>query len=46
MLLYTTLDMMEKVKPQLEKLIETDSVNFYEGAASYAEFSERVVDVD
>ena len=46
MLLYTTPDLMEKVKVQLEKLIETDEVNVFEGSSSYAEFSERIIDVD
>jgi len=46
MLLYTTQDMMEKVKVQLEKLIETNEVNYFEGNASYLELSERIVDVD
>ncbi|NOT75828.1 MAG: hypothetical protein HOP08_12960 [Cyclobacteriaceae bacterium] len=46
MLLYTTPDLMEKVKVQLEKLIETDEVNVFEGSASYLEFSERIIDVD
>jgi acetolactate synthase-1/3 small subunit len=46
MLLYTTQDMMEKVKVQLEKLIETNEVNYFEGSASYLELSERIVDVD
>jgi acetolactate synthase small subunit len=45
-LLYTTPDMMEKVKVQLEKLIETNEVNYVEGSASYVEFTERIVDVD
>ncbi|CAN5473797.1 hypothetical protein BH09BAC3_BH09BAC3_34380 [soil metagenome] len=46
MLLYTTPDLMEKVKVQLEKLIETDEVNVFEGSSSYLELSERIVDVD
>ncbi len=46
MLIYTTPDLMEKVKVQLEKLIETDEVNVFEGSASYLELSERIVDVD
>ena len=31
LLLYTTPDMMEKVKHQLEKLIEVECANYYEG---------------
>ena len=46
MLLHTTDDMMDRVKDQLEKLIEVDKVVFYEGSAMYADLSERVVDVD
>ena len=46
MLIYTTPDLMEKVKVQLEKLIETDEVNVFEGNSSYAELSERIIDVD
>jgi len=46
MLLFTTPDLMEKVKGQLEKLIETDEVNVFEGSASYLEFSERIIDID
>ena len=46
MLLYTTHDMAEKVKVQLEKLIEVESVSYQEGNAMYMEMSERIVDVD
>jgi len=46
MLLHTTADMMDRVKDQLEKLIEVDKVAFYEGNGMYADLSERVVDVD
>ena len=46
MLLYTTPDLMEKVKVQLEKLIETDEVNVFEGSSSYVDLSERIIDVD
>ena len=46
MLLHTTPDMTEKVKVQLEKLIEVESVSYQEGNAMYLEMSERIVDVD
>ncbi len=46
MLLHTTPDMAEKVKVQLEKLIEVEEVSYREGATSYLELSERIVDVD
>ena len=46
MLLHTTPDMAEKVKVQLEKLIEVESVSYQEGNATYLEMSERIVDVD
>jgi acetolactate synthase regulatory subunit len=46
LLLFTTADMMDRVKDQLEKLIEVDFVAFQRGAARYIELSERVVDVD
>ena len=46
MLVYTTHDMAEKVKVQLEKLIEVESVSYQEGNAMYLEMSERIVDVD
>lgn len=46
MLLHTTADMMERVKDQLEKLIEVDRVEYQPGAEIYLELSERVVDVD
>ncbi|CAN5611483.1 hypothetical protein BH10BAC4_BH10BAC4_25700 [soil metagenome] len=45
-LLYTTQDMMEKVKAQLEKLIETNEVSYTEGSAMYLESSERIIDID
>lgn len=41
LLLYTTIDMMEKVKPQLEKLIEVEYANYYEGSDAYYERSEQ-----
>ena len=37
MLLYTTPEMIEKVKHQLEKLIEVEYANCYEGDGSYLE---------
>ncbi|HBK88775.1 MAG TPA: ACT domain-containing protein [Cyclobacteriaceae bacterium] len=46
MLLHTTGDMAEKVKVQLEKLIEVEEVSYREGSSSYLELSERIVDVD
>jgi len=44
MLLYTTHDMAEKVKVQLEKLIEVDKVSYQEGNI-YQELSEHTVDI-
>src|SRR5690606_20091264 len=41
LLLYTTAEMMEKVKHQLEKLIEVEYANFTEGADAYYELSEK-----
>jgi len=41
MLLYTTGDMVEKVKVQLEKLIEVDAVSYSEGDR-YLELVDRV----
>jgi acetolactate synthase small subunit len=46
MILHTTPDMMERVKDQLEKLIEVDKVVYYEGIGMYADLIEREVDVD
>jgi acetolactate synthase-1/3 small subunit len=46
LLLFTTSDLMEKVKLQLEKLIEVDEVIVQEGNAAYLEKSEQIVDVD
>ena len=46
LLLFTTPDMMERVKDQLEKLIEVDHVAYQPGSSRYAELSERIVDVD
>lgn len=41
LLLYTTAEMIEKVKNQLEKLIEVESARYYEGSELYFELSER-----
>ena len=46
MLLHATPDMVEKVKVQLEKLIEVESVSYQSGNAMYLDMSERIVDVD
>ena len=46
MLVYASQDMIEKVKVQLEKLIEVESVSYQEGNALYLETSERIVDND
>ena len=46
MLLYTTHDMAQKVKVQLEKLIEVEEVSYHEGNHVYVEMSERIIDVD
>jgi acetolactate synthase small subunit len=46
LLLFTTADLMEKVKLQLEKLIEVDEVIVQQGSAAYLEKSEQIVDVD
>jgi acetolactate synthase small subunit len=40
-LVYTTGDLMEKVKHQLEKLIEVEHANYYEGSSRYYTLSER-----
>ncbi len=39
MLLHTTPEMVEKVKHQLEKLIEVESAVYYEGSSVYNEIS-------
>lgn len=39
--LYTTTDLMEKIKHQLEKLIEVESANYTEGSELFIELSER-----
>jgi acetolactate synthase small subunit len=41
LLLYTTADMMEKVKHQVEKLIEVEYANYFTGSEQYFERSER-----
>lgn len=40
-LIYTTADLVEKVKHQLEKLIEVEFANYHEGSNMYYELSER-----
>ena len=39
--MYTTPDLMEKIKHQLEKLIEVEQANYYEGSDLYFELSNR-----
>lgn len=46
MLLFTTEDMMERVKDQLEKLIEVDLVAYERGGSRYVDLSERILDID
>ncbi len=46
MLVFTTSDLIEKVKLQLEKLIEVEEVKVSDGSQVYLEMSERIVDVD
>jgi acetolactate synthase small subunit len=41
LLVYTTADLMEKVKHQLEKLIEVDYVNYFEGSQKYYALNEK-----
>lgn len=41
LLIYTTADLMEKLKHQLEKLIEVEQANYYEGSNRYYMLSER-----
>lgn len=41
LLLYTTVDMIEKVKHQLEKLIEVEEAVYTEGARLFFELSEK-----
>jgi len=40
-LLYTTPDLMEKVKHQLEKLIEVEYANYFDGSNLYYDLNER-----
>jgi len=46
LLLHTTPDLMEKVKHQLEKLIEVEYANYTNGSDQYFELIEKIVDVD
>ena len=41
LLLYTTADLMEKVKHQLEKIVEVEYANYSEGSEQYFVLSER-----
>jgi hypothetical protein len=41
LLVYTTSDMMEKVKHQLEKLIEVEQAEYFAGSEVYFELSNR-----
>lgn len=41
LLIYTTADLIEKVKNQLEKCIEVESAVYHEGSNMYYELSER-----
>ena len=41
LLVYTTQDLMEKVNHHLEKLIEVEYANYYEGSDAYYERSEK-----
>ena len=45
-LVFTTPDLIEKVKHQLEKLIEVEYANYVSGSACYYERSEQIVDVE
>lgn len=45
-LVHTTPDLIEKIKHQLEKLIEVDRVNYFSGSEHYITLSERLVDID
>jgi acetolactate synthase small subunit len=40
LLLYTTADMIEKVKHHLEKLVEVEYANYYEGDSTFIELTE------
>ena len=46
LLLHTTPDLMEKVKHQLEKLIEVEYAKYTNGSEQYLELSEKIVDID
>jgi acetolactate synthase-1/3 small subunit len=41
LLVYTTADLMEKIKHQLEKLIEVEYANYFAGSEVYLELSNR-----
>lgn len=41
LLVYTTPDLIEKLKHQLEKLIEVEQANYYEGNSRYYILSEK-----
>ncbi len=41
LLIYTTPEMVEKVKHQLEKLIEVDYANYYAGSNVFNEINDR-----
>lgn len=41
LLVYTTPDLIEKLKHQLEKLIEVEQANYYEGDSRYYILSEK-----
>lgn len=41
LLVYTTADLMEKIKHQLEKLIEVEHANYFAGSEVYFELSNR-----
>ena len=40
-LVYTTADLMEKLKHQMEKLIEVERANYFEGSHQYYVLSEK-----
>ncbi len=44
-LVFTTPDLMEKVKHQLEKLIEVEQALYYEGSHAYIELSVKHTEV-
>ena len=41
LLVYTTADLMEKIKHQLDKLIEVEQALYYEGSGLYCELSAK-----